>query len=378
MTDFPAVDDEFAEFKANVVAILPASGAPTTGAKATGTLTINNVVVDGERITLGSRVYEFTTKDDASVDSGANVAVDISDDATKAAGTLTLATQPTAGDTMAIGGKVYTFVAAGTANRDGEIELGEDLAATKPIVVDAINGDDEVNTAHPLVTAADFATNDCVLTAIAGGTEGNAIATLETFNAVDNIFDATKLGTTTAGANCAKGDAQTAIVAAVNADASATVSLGTFSGDASTVTADDEGTAGNSIATTTTGANCSFAAATLSGGTGDTAGLEGQILYHLATSRVYVCSADNTGDLTKWLQVPAVDVGGETHIADPAACAAMTFEAGSIDTGTDMTAAQAAAIVTDLAALKTAIDANNAAIDLILARLEAAGVSATS
>lgn len=297
---FPAATDEFAEFKANVVAILPAAGAPTTGAAATGTLTIDGVVVDGERITIGTRVYEFTTKDDASIDAGADVAVDISAAATKAQGTLTVDTQPTAGDTMTIGGKLYTFVAAGTANRDGEIELGTNVAATKPIIVDAINGDDEINTPNPLVTAADFATNDCVLTAIAGGTAGNAIATLETFTAETNIFDATKIGTTTAGANCAKGDAQTAIRAAVNADTSAVVSLGAFAADDSVVTADAEGVAGNSIATTTTGANCSFAAAVLSGGAADTVGKQGQILYDFTNNLGYICSEDNTGDLSKW------------------------------------------------------------------------------
>lgn len=68
----------------------------------------------------------------------------------------------------------------------------------------------------------------------------------------------------------------------------------------------------------------------------------------------------------------------QSHVADPAAAAAMTFAAGSIDTGTDMTAAEAAAIVADLAALKTAVDANNAAIDSILATLEAYGMHATS
>ena len=65
-------------------------------------------------------------------------------------------------------------------------------------------------------------------------------------------------------------------------------------------------------------------------------------------------------------------------IADPAAAAAMTFAAGSIDTGTDMTAAEAAAIVNDLAALKTAIDANNAAIDLLISALDDHGLTADS
>ncbi len=43
-----------------------------------------------------------------------------------------------------------------------------------------------------------------------------------------------------------------------------------------------------------------------------------------------------------------------------------------------MTAAQAATIVADLGALKTAVDANNAAIDSILAALEAWGIIASS
>jgi len=68
----------------------------------------------------------------------------------------------------------------------------------------------------------------------------------------------------------------------------------------------------------------------------------------------------------------------QAHIEDPAACAAMTATLAGVDTGTDMTAAQAATIVADLAACKTAIDANNASIDSILAALETAGVLAAA
>ena len=297
---FPTINDDFSTFKSALVAILPTAGAPTTGAAATGTLTIDGVVEDGERISLGGRVYEFTTRDDASVDAGADVAVDISANATKAQGTLTVDTQPTAGDTMSVGGKISTFVAEGAGKRDGDIALGTDLAATKPLIVAAINGTDDINTAHPLVTAGDFAVNDCVLTAIAGGAEGNAIPTIETFTAEGNIFDATSLGTTTAGVSCAKGDAQTAIVAAVNGDVGAVVSLGDFAADDVTVTADSEGTAGNSLASTTTGGNCSFGAETLSGGAADTVGYQGQIRYDFTAGMGYICAEDNTGDLSKW------------------------------------------------------------------------------
>lgn len=68
----------------------------------------------------------------------------------------------------------------------------------------------------------------------------------------------------------------------------------------------------------------------------------------------------------------------QTHVADPAAAASLTFAAGSIDTGTDMTAAEAAQLVADIAALKAAVDANNTAIDSILAQLATIGVQATS
>lgn len=66
-----------------------------------------------------------------------------------------------------------------------------------------------------------------------------------------------------------------------------------------------------------------------------------------------------------------------TTVSDPAACAAMTATLTGVDTGKDMTAAQAATIVADLAALRTAIVANNAAIDSIIAALEASGIIKT-
>lgn len=55
------------------------------------------------------------------------------------------------------------------------------------------------------------------------------------------------------------------------------------------------------------------------------------------------------------------------HIADVAVTATLT----GVDTGTDMTAAQAATIVTDLTALKTAVNA-------ILAALEGVGILKSS
>lgn len=121
--------------------------------------------------------------------------------AVAAVGTLTLAVQPTAGDTMTIGTKVYTFTTDGTADADGEIDVGTDLADAKTILIAAINGTDGINTAHLLVTAGTFSTNNLPITAKTKGLAGSSIATTETFTSGSNVFDATTLGATTEGVN---------------------------------------------------------------------------------------------------------------------------------------------------------------------------------
>lgn len=114
-------------------------------------------------------------------------------------GTLTIDTQPIVDDTFTIGTKTFTFVTDETAVADGEVDVGADLADAKVQIVAAINGTDGFNIASAFVTAAAFATNDCVLTSLVLGANGDLIATTETFDEVTNIFDDVTLGTTTAG-----------------------------------------------------------------------------------------------------------------------------------------------------------------------------------
>lgn len=232
-------------------------------AYATGTLTLTGVAKHGETVTIGGRVYQFVA---GAAASGSNVAVNIAASTVAAAGTLTLATQPTAGDTMSIANKVYTFVAAGTGDIDGEIALGVDLAATKPLVVAAINGTDAWNTANTLVSAAAFSGDTCVITSRIEGTVGNAYTSTETFTAVGNVFDAATLGTTTAGTDCAAGAAITALVAAITGDTQAVVTAVDGAGDTVVVTSILVGVIGNTYASTETMANASWGAATLAGG----------------------------------------------------------------------------------------------------------------
>lgn len=233
------------------------------GVKATETLTISGVAIDGETLTIGTRVYEFDT--DGSITAG-NVSVDISGGATASEGTLTIDTQVTATNTMTIGNRSWVFVADGEAEMDGEISVGADLAENKVNIVAAINGTDGFNTASTEVTVSDFATHVMTITAIVPGTAGDAIATTENFSAGSNVFDAATLGTETAGVDCVQATAVTAVALAITNDASAVVAGVDGAGDTVDITALTAGVAANAYATTETMANGAFGAATMSGG----------------------------------------------------------------------------------------------------------------
>lgn len=238
--------------------------------QATQTLTISGVVIDGQTVTIGSRVYQFRTG--ATALTSGNVAVDISARGTKAQGTLTIAEPVTAGDTIVIGDQTYVFV-TGAANAAGEIGIGADEAATKVNIPAAINGTDSVNTANTKVTASAFSGDVCTLTARYTGTQGNSIVTAKLgqgLTHVSNVFNATTLGTTTAGVDPTAAHAGADLVTAINADASAVV---TATGTTSVVaTAKTAGLAGNAYATTATMVNGAWGAVTLTGGADATPG----------------------------------------------------------------------------------------------------------
>lgn len=236
-----------------------------TAASATGTLTVSGVVLDGQTVTIGTRVYQFRTG--ATALTSGNVAVDISARGTKAQGTLTIAEPVTAGDVIVIGDQTYVFV-TGSANAPGEIGLGADEAATKVNIPAAINGTDSVNTANTKVTASAFSGDVCTLTARYTGTQGNSIPTVELGQGLthaSNVFNATTLGTTTAGVDVSAANAITDLAAAITSDTSAVVTA-TAGSSTLVVTAKTAGLDGNSIATTETMVNGSWGAVTLTGG----------------------------------------------------------------------------------------------------------------
>lgn len=283
-------------------------GSPVNAVAATGILTISGVVIDGETVTIdnplvaGSDVYEFLADEAQSKTLPTNKAVDITDYVVKATGNLTIDTQPTSGDTMTIGTKVYTFVPEGTDNANGEIGIGSDLATAQAAIVAAINGTDGVNAPHPLVSAGAFAANVSAITALVGGTVGNAIATTETFTAGTNIFAAATLAT---GADCSAANAVTALVAAITALDTQDVSATDGAGDTVDIAA-NIGVAGNNIATTETMANGVFANVKLAGGINGTVGLAGSVM--VDATYLYVAIADNTVGGANWRRIAVGNV----------------------------------------------------------------------
>lgn len=157
---------------------------------AVGDIYIGTVLKGGSRIILNAR--------------GRNP---ISVAGVQAQGTLTIAEPVTTTDQFTIGLIQYTMITTPVAAYD--IAIGADEAASKVNIVAAINASGTPGTeyfagtlANPLVSAAAFVGDDCVLTARLAGTAGNSIVSAETGNELthaSNIFDATTLGTTTAG-----------------------------------------------------------------------------------------------------------------------------------------------------------------------------------
>lgn len=269
----------------------PKAGTPVNAEKAKATLTYTDVVIDGETITIGNDVYEFAADEAQSVEAG-NIAVDIQEYTTQSTQTLTVDTQVTATDTMTVGTTEYTFVANGTEELgEDDIELGADLAGTQANIVAKLN-------ARADVTCSDFNESDvATITAVVGGTAGDAIATTETFTAETNIFGGNALAS---GADCTAANAILAVVAA-SADGTEFVVVTDGAGDTLVVTAVYAGAYPEHIVTETTCANGTFDAEHLDGGVDGTLADRGDL--YLDASYLYIATADNGVTGTNWKKI---------------------------------------------------------------------------
>lgn len=288
-------------------------GTPVNAISANATLTIGGSVIDGETVTInnpeedGIDIYEFSASAALAVGEG-HIPVDINNYTTKATDNLVVDTNPTPGDTMTIGTKTFIFVPNGTANADGEIDIEATLAETQANIIEAIRGTDGHNFPHELVTCgAAFGELDDTLaiTALIGGSAGNAIDTTETFTAETNVFSADKLAT---GADCSAANAVTALVAAITA--SDTQGVGAADGEGNTVvlTADIGGAITDTIAIAEDMENGTFGegVAFLSGGEDGTVGVKGAAL--MDASFLYICKADNDVTGKNWRRISLGEV----------------------------------------------------------------------
>ncbi len=277
-------------------------GSPKNAKASSVVMTIDGVAVHGEKVQIGDEVFQFAADEAQTVDEGATP-VNIEAATTKSAGALTVDTQPTLGDTFAIGPdgeeKEYIIVPAGTANGEGEIPLGASLTETQASIVAAINGTDDINTPNPYASAGEFDSNVSAITALVGGTAGDAIKTTSNFTTGTNKFAAGTLGS---GVDCAKADAKTALITAIEAE-SDIVGAQSGEGDTLTITAKTTGAAGDAIEISTDMANGSFAedATKLSGGSDGTLGEKGQT--YVDSTGLYVCVAANTEEGTNWRKI---------------------------------------------------------------------------
>lgn len=169
---------------------------------------------------------------------------------------------------------------------------GTDATAAQAVtaIVAAIQGDGSA-----VVTAADGAGDTVDLTAKVKGTAANAYATTETL--ANGSFGAATL---TGGTDEGSTDFITALVSAINGDASAVVTAVDSGGGICTVTAKIKGTSGNAIAIAETLTNGSWAggATFLSGGVDGTVGAARQVFAD--GSYLYVASAANTVADANW------------------------------------------------------------------------------
>jgi len=224
---------------------------------ATGLLTLAGDAKDGDEIEIGTDEYQLDS--DGSV-SGGRIAIDISDLCVAASGTFTITDTVSDTETVVIGDDTYEFDTGGSVDPGNIlVDISEDagkLAAAAALVA-AINDSGTENFA-----ATDDSDTDGVVTIVANtpGTDSNGVST------TDGVTDGSWAEATTLGGEDATNtDATPVIAAAINENTTEPVTA-VESTDTVEITHNTPGTDGNSVTTTETMENGSWADATLVAG----------------------------------------------------------------------------------------------------------------
>lgn len=281
----PKIKKRNSHYLGGVFLRVPKEGTPLAAVAPTATLTFGGAVKHGDEITVGTDKYRFTVISDE-VSNGEELAVDISTYTTKASGTLTLADNPVAGDTITVGEETYEFVTE--AEELTDIEIGEAVADTQENVVEKLNEHDDI-------VCGDFEEGVATITAIAGGTAGNEIATTSEFTSTNNKFGALTL---TGGTDCSAANAKTAFLAVEEKDFYTKES---GAGQTVKLTGTVKGTLLERIKCSTTGANITFSKPNLSGGVDSVPGKKGDMMFD--KNKLYILTKDQELDGTNWKSI---------------------------------------------------------------------------
>lgn len=247
--------------------------APVNAVKAQAKVTFSGTVLDGETITIGSHVYEFTSKYNNQV-TGSNLPVNIGAVAAKASGTISFVGAPSANDTVTLGSTVYTFKAS--AALAGDVVVGSTDMASAVNLANAINLGNGVSgdIPHANVTAvADGVAATGVITLSTAAPAANDWVqignTRYTFAAAGDVNAPGEVAIGTGGS--ALNDSAANLAAAINGDtwniANAWVTA-TVTNAVVTVTARTKGSIGNAYGLTKSGTNIAVSGAALGTGGG--------------------------------------------------------------------------------------------------------------
>jgi len=259
---------------------------PNTLQRGVMTMNLGGVPADGETFTINARVYEFDPAGDGiggdveidtngltTIDQvGAKIETDYNADGSRVANAVYDSASNSITFTAITAGVASNYVCSETmadSGISGNFAGGADILGTELGLLVLAHYQSGGAGAEATVLATAGVTDDKVIfTAVTAGTAGDAITTTETLTA--GSFDAVTLGTTTAGVDCPKGDAQTALVASVATNgllATQPYSFAAFAADAATLSMHNVGVEGNGVAIAYSGTNTGW-----TGGDGTTDG----------------------------------------------------------------------------------------------------------
>jgi len=236
----------------------------STGTKtqASSILTLTTPIKDGEIITIGSTVFEVDSNN--SVTSG-RTAIDVSSYATASTGVLTFIGIPIDGELITIGNDTYEFdTNASVVSGNIRVDISGVNGASIDAVITQLASIINANKKEKIIATGSTVNDTVTITSTIPGTIGNLVSTYKTTTGASWAND-----TLVNGADCSVSNAITAIKAEIDAHITANFTATPIS-NVITITAKSSGSysgsKANILTTSTTCTGASFNSTTFIGG----------------------------------------------------------------------------------------------------------------